>query len=111
MMTRITCTALAICLLAGLPLSQAAAQANENDRYGPIAVGIPRRLRIVYAPQCWSAPVIKAIEPDVTYRAYYFDPCTGSEIDLGPVSPDDDATWTPPLPPECHDWLLVMEAA
>jgi hypothetical protein len=36
MMTRITCTCLAICLLAALPLSQAAAQANENDRYGEV---------------------------------------------------------------------------
>jgi hypothetical protein len=83
---------------------------HENDPYGPIAVGIPGKVRIVYIPMCWDPPVIKALEPGMTYRAYFFDPCTGADTVIGEVSPDADNCWKPPIPPECHDWLLVLEA-
>ncbi len=83
---------------------------KENDPYGLVAVGIPGQLRIAYSPMCWNAPTIKEIEPDVTYRAYYFDPVAGEQIELGQAAPDKDGTWTPPFPPEGHDWLLVMDA-
>jgi hypothetical protein len=83
---------------------------KENDPYGVIVAGIPRKLRIAYSPMCWTPPTIKAIEPDVQYSAWYFDPVTGNEIALGPVKPDADGKWTPPLPPEVHDWVIVMQA-
>ena len=86
------------------------APSKENDAYGCVAVGIPGKLRIVYMPLCWDPPAVKHIEPDVRYDAYYFDPCTGNETDLGNVSADAEGNWTPPIPPECHDWLLVLEA-
>jgi len=83
---------------------------KEDDPYGVVAVGIPGRLRIIYVPMCWAPPVIKAIEPGAAYRAYYFDPCTGEETSLGAVNPDAGGNWQPPQPPECHDWVLVLEA-
>ncbi len=83
--------------------------AKDNDPYVVIAVGIPGRLRIIYVPMCWAPPVVKAIEPDAAYRAYYFDPCTAAQTDLGQVRPDPAGNWQPPHPPECHDWLLVLE--
>ena len=76
--------------------------------YGPVCAGIPRQLRIVYMPMFWTPGVIVAIEPDVSYTAYWFDPCTGKDIDIGPVEVSDAGEWTPPLPGECHDWLLVL---
>ena len=83
---------------------------KENDPYGPIVAGIPRKLRIAYSPMCWTPPTIKAIEPDVQYSAWYFDPVTGNEIALGPVKPDAEGKWTPPFPPEVHDWIIVLQA-
>jgi Protein of unknown function (DUF4038)/Domain of unknown function (DUF5060) len=87
---------------------------NEPDRvtapYRCISRGLPHALRIIYAPHCWDAPTIEAVEPGVTYRAYYWDPCIGAETDLGEVTPDAEGRWTPTFPPECHDWLIVMEA-
>ncbi len=81
---------------------------KEGDPYACVATGIPGRLRIIYVPNLWNPPTVKAIEPDAHYRAYYFDPCTGEEIDLGEVAPDADGEWQPPLSPEVHDWLLVL---
>ena len=76
--------------------------------YGPVCAGIPRQLRIVYMPMFWTPGAIVAIESDVSYTAYWFDPCTGKDIDIGPVEVSDAGEWTPPLPGECHDWLLVL---
>ncbi len=83
---------------------------DASNPYTCTSVGIPRRLRIVYVPLLWDPPLIKALESDVAYRALYFDPCTGQDIPLGAVTPDADGNWRPPLPPEVHDWLVVLEA-
>jgi len=83
---------------------------KPNDPYGCVAIGVPGRWRVIYIPMCWSPPAVRTIEPGVGYRAYYFDPCSGRETDLGRVHASPNGTWTPPLPPECHDWLLVMDA-
>ncbi|MBN2311596.1 MAG: DUF4038 domain-containing protein [Candidatus Hydrogenedentes bacterium] len=77
--------------------------------YALRAAGIPGELRIVYVPLLWDPPVIHHIEPDVAYEACYVDPCTGAEIPLGPVHTSPEGSWQPPLPPEVHDWLILME--
>jgi hypothetical protein len=59
----------------------------------------------------WDPPLVKDIEPDVKYHAYYFDPCTGVETTIGEVTPDATGQWRPPLPPEVHDWLLVLNVS
>jgi hypothetical protein len=79
--------------------------------YELVSVGIPRKLRIVYkAPSCWEPPVLLGLESEVDYRAYYFDPCTGKDVALGRATPDAEGRWEAPIPPECHDWVLVLEA-
>jgi hypothetical protein len=87
---------------------------SEREETDPKAIrcmGIPKRLRLIYVPMLWNPPVVRAIEPSVRYRAYYFDPCTGLSHELGDVTPDAAASWQPPaLPPEAHDWLIVLEA-
>jgi len=83
---------------------------NERHPYAVRCVGIPGRLRLIYVPLLGRCPTVESIEPDAKYRAYYFDPCTGAEHDLGRVTPDAQGRWRPPLPPEMHDWLIVLEA-
>lgn len=73
-------------------------------------VGIPRQLRLIYVPQLWKPPLLKAIEHDIGYQAYYFDPCTGDKHMLGLVTADEDGNWWPPFPPEIHDWIIVLES-
>ena len=83
---------------------------KHDDAYGPVAAGIPGKLRIVYSPHCWNPPRVRELETDVAYAASWFDPVTGVESSIGPVEPDTDNTWTPPFPSEVHDWLLVLRA-
>jgi hypothetical protein len=58
----------------------------------------------------WDGPVVKALEADVSYRAFYFDPISGGETDLGDVTPDSTGTWQAPMLPVCQDWVLVLES-
>jgi hypothetical protein len=83
---------------------------DENNPYSCTTVGIPGKFRIVYVPMLWDPPCVKALEPDAHYEALYFNPCTGADIPIGPVVPEADGTWRPPIPPEVHDWLLVLHA-
>jgi hypothetical protein len=76
--------------------------------------GIPREVRVMYLPTRfyhWDGPVVKALEPDVSYRAFYFDPISGSETGLGDVAADSTGTWQAPMLPVCQDWVLVLESA
>jgi nicotinamidase-related amidase len=85
-------------------------QGDETQPYAVRCIGIPRQLRLIYVPLLGRCPTVEHIEPDVEYRAYYFDPCTGAEHDLGRVVPDAEGKWRSPLPPEMHDWVIVLEA-
>ena len=79
----------------------------------PHAAGIPGELRIVYIPgrfYDWSGPTIKALEKDVKYRAFYFNPINGAEYDLGTVAADaGNSSWQAPRTPLAQDWVLVLE--
>jgi hypothetical protein len=61
---------------------------NGNFRL-PYAAGIAGEVRIVYLPFFGlispAAPTIFALEEGVRYRAYYWEPSSGIEIDLGAV--------------------------
>ena len=52
--------------------------------------------------------IVQAIEQDVRYRAYYFNPVNGDEIDLGIVEPDGKGNWKPARISIYQDWVLVL---
>ena len=83
---------------------------QSGNPYTCTSMAIPRKLRIIYAPMVWDPPLVKDLEADVAYEAYYYDPCTGRDVPIGTVTPDQDKNWRPPIPPEVHDWLLVLKA-
>jgi hypothetical protein len=88
--------------------------APENDAYFvPYAAGIPGKVRVIYYHLFMLAPLgaVQAFEPSVTYRAFFFNPSTGDEIDLGAVNPDAEGKWRlQGWPPIYRDWVIVMEA-
>jgi len=84
---------------------------SKEDYFKPYAAGIPKEARVIYIPAHGQRlSKVKGIEPDVTYRAFYFDPRNGKEYDVGTVSPNERGEWQPPKPPIIQDWVLVMEA-
>jgi hypothetical protein len=86
---------------------------GKNPESMAHAAGIPGKLRIIYIPTriySWTGPVVKQLERDVRYRAFYFDPIRAKEYKLGEVKPEGDGTWQAPMLPVCQDWVLVLEA-
>lgn len=81
----------------------------------PFAAGIAGKIRIIYFylptfPWMPQPIVVKNIEPDISYYAFFWDPRTGQEHTLGIVKPDEDGSWEIPLQPMLSDWVLVREA-
>jgi hypothetical protein len=85
-------------------------EALDTQSSSLIATGIPGRLRVVYVPFCWDPPAIHGLDDGHAYMAAYADPCTGRELEIGAVTPDDAGRWTAPPPPEVHDWLIILRA-
>jgi len=82
---------------------------THGDYLKPYAAGIPGELRIIFIPPAWNAPTVKSLEPNVSYRAFYFDPKSAEEHDLGSVTPDSTGAWPAPLTPTFADWILVLD--
>ncbi len=83
---------------------------DGEDVNRPTMAGIPGKLRVAFIPRIWDPPVIKGIEKGAAYDAFYMDPTSGERLEIGAVAPDADGAWQPPVPPEVHDWVLVMQA-
>jgi hypothetical protein len=57
---------------------------------GCFAAGIPGEVRFIYQPRRgiydWGGPVVRNLEPGVTYHVFYFDPATGRRFEQGTVT-------------------------
>ena len=84
---------------------------TEDDYYGPYAATIPDQCHIVYFPNPGGGARVK-LQPGTQYRAFFINPATYEEYDLGWVKPDEDGMWTlPERRPIFHDLVLVIERA
>ena len=83
---------------------------DPKDYLACYAAGIPKELRIIFIPvQVRTSPIIKELEPEIIYRASYYDPRNGKEYPLGIVKPNIKGEWTAPLFPIFQDRILVLE--
>lgn len=85
----------------------------ENNYIAPFAAGIPGQVRVVFLPILggvgWGETLVKSIEQNVRYKAFYYDPITGNEYDQGEVTPDKDGNWRSGKVTIFQDWVLVLE--
>ncbi len=75
----------------------------------PYAAGIPREVRMIFIPHLWDAVKIQGLEPELQYRAFFFDPSSGKETQVGAITTTEAGTWTAPFTPTTGDWVLVLE--
>lgn len=85
---------------------------TPQNYYGRYAARIPGQCLIVYILLGRGAVTVKGLEPGAPHRAFYFDPATGEEYDLGLAEPDAQGRWTTSgMPPLYQDLVLVVERA
>ena len=77
---------------------------------GIFAAGIPRKVRILYFYDSANGAVVGGFESGVKYKAFYWNPRDGSEVDLGIVKSDAKGNWPIPIRPTMTDWALVFTA-
>ena len=89
---------------------------DESERISPFMAGIPGQVWLIYLageafdPKFWGLMGQKVrVEDDVTYRAFFFDPRDGRELDLGQVELDQTGQWAIPQKPTREDMVLVLE--
>jgi hypothetical protein len=86
---------------------------SDKNPSAPFAAGIPEKFRIIYFynPSIpWASNMkVLGIEKSITYNAYFWDPRTGKEHQIGKVTPDNSGSWEIPMQPVMSDWVLVME--
>ncbi len=80
----------------------------------PFAAGIPAEVRVIYFYKpTFQIPTpqyrVCLLENGIKYQAFFWDPRTGHEYDLGEVKPEADQTWAIPIQPELKDWVVIME--
>ncbi|MGH9662853.1 MAG: DUF4038 domain-containing protein, partial [Bryobacteraceae bacterium] len=78
-----------------------------DDYIRAYAAGIPKEVRIFFLPD-GNPPVVQALESGVSYDAYFFNPATGAEHELGRVPADASGNWKAPQTPIFQDWILVL---
>lgn len=90
-------------------------QTPEN-RHMSYAAGIPAKVRVIYMPVesvrfiRTDQPILKDLEPGLTYNAKWFDPKTGDVYELGAISGSATGEHQLPKPPILQDWVLALEA-
>ena len=82
---------------------------TDEDYYGPYASTIPGQCHIVYLPKPGGSVTVK-LKPGTSYNAFFVNPATNQEYDLGKVVPEGDGSWVlPARRPIFHDLVLVIE--
>jgi hypothetical protein len=85
---------------------------GQPATYGPYATGIEGAVRVIYVPE--SRPIeVRSLAPGAAHTAYVFDPVSGKQIDLGPLTPDGQGVAVvakPALDSDAEDWVLVIQS-
>ena len=83
---------------------------SEGNYMQPYGAGIPGELRIFYFPRTMGVnQKVVGLESGVRYRAFWWNPVSGKESELGVV--ENVAEWKPPAPLNFQDYVLVMVKA
>jgi len=77
--------------------------------YGPFATGSDET-RIIYVPEL-AAIRVSHLNAGTNYRAWVFNPVSGTMADLGHIKLDEKSGWTasPPNQSDAADWVLILE--
>jgi len=82
---------------------------HQDEHFIPYCAGIPEKIRIIYFSPFLPLSYVTALEREVKYQAFLFNPSTAEKYALGPVTPDEEGEWKLPTVPIFRDWVLVLE--
>ena len=81
---------------------------SKADYWKPFAAEIPGEAVIAYLPASYSGATFRNLKAG-SYRAFFFNPTDGAEIEIGAVTPDASGSWKIAEVPIFQDWAVVLE--
>ncbi|HYK34312.1 DUF4038 domain-containing protein [Alloacidobacterium sp.] len=81
---------------------------SNTDYWQPFAGAIPGEAIIVFSPMGFKAITFHQLQA-ATYKAFFFNPSDGTEVQVGNISPDNGGIWKAPEFPIFRDWVIVLE--
>jgi hypothetical protein len=81
---------------------------GKENYWQPFAGKIPGEAVIAFSPSPFTPLTFSRLKAG-SYRAFFFNPSDGVEIQIGDVSPDGSGSWKAPEFPIFRDWVIVLE--
>ncbi|MGA2534453.1 MAG: DUF4038 domain-containing protein [Terracidiphilus sp.] len=81
---------------------------SKENYWQPFAGKIPGEAVIAFSPSPFTPLTFSRLKAG-SYRAFFFNPSDGVEIQIGDVSPDGSGSWKAPEFPIFRDWVIVLE--
>jgi hypothetical protein len=83
---------------------------SSENYWMPFAGRIPGEAIFAYTPPAYKGAIFRNL-PQATYRAYFFNPASGVETEIGQIKPDTTGSWVIANVPIFQDWVVVLESA
>lgn len=83
---------------------------SSENYWMPFAGRIPGEAILAYMPPAYKGATFRNL-PQATYRAYFFNPASGVETEIGQIKPDATGSWVIANVPIFQDWVVVLENA
>jgi hypothetical protein len=81
---------------------------SKEDYWKPFAAQIPGEAILAFTPASYSGAAFHNLDAG-TYRAFFFNPTDGTEIEIGAIVPDSSGSWKIAEVPIFQDWVVVLE--
>ncbi len=81
---------------------------SKEGYWKPFAAEIPGETVIAFTPAAYEGATLKNLKAG-SYRAFFFNPASGVETEIGEVSPDASGSWKIAEVPIFQDWVVVLE--
>lgn len=81
---------------------------NKDDYWNPFAAQIPGEAIFAYIPAAYKGSTFHNL-PQSSFRAFFFNPTNGQEIEIGKITPDSTGTWKIAEVPIFQDWVVGLE--
>lgn len=81
---------------------------SAENYWMPYAGRIPGEAIIAFLPGSYGNATFRNL-PQATYRAFFYNPASAEETEIGKITPDASGSWEIAKVPIFQDWVVVLE--
>jgi hypothetical protein len=81
---------------------------SSDNYWRPFAAHIPGEAIFAFTPAAYKADTFRNLRAG-SYKAFFFNPASGVEKEIGTITPDEHGSWQIAEVPIFQDWVVVLE--